>query len=634
MSNELELALTLDSEFAPATREMWLRLVEKALKGGDFEKRLVQRTADGIRVDPLYTRERAVSGVRDAVPGSAPFTRGAHRADGSGWQMRQLCVEADPAAAHTVIAEELAAGADAFALMIAAPGQTGLQPSPDALSAALANVPLDRVTISLSAGESGTAAAEALAALWSGAGTPASARSAAFNLDPIGDLARLGGASAPLSVQLADAARFAADARWREGRISVLLADGRIYHEAGASEAQELGGLAATVIAYLRAMEAAGVAPADALPRIGIALSVDADLFLSIAKLRAARRIVWRIADAAGAGAATARVSFSVTTSARMMSRRDPWVNLLRTCAAGMAAAMGGADALSILPYSSALGCPDGFARRIARNMHVVLREESGLGRVADPAGGSWHLEAMTEELAQKGWGELQAIEAEGGIVATLRSGALGHRIAAVAAERARAIATGRAALTGVSAYPRLGSDGVDVKPMPQPAMAVGSAETVPALSPIRLSAPFEALRDRADLAAKRTGAPPRVFLASLGTIADHSARSTWITNFLAAGGIAVVTDGDGQTSSADVGRAFAGSGAEVACICSSDAVYAELAEATASVLKQAGATQVLLAGRPKAEAELKAAGVDAFLYAGQDAVAALSALQARLGIA
>ena len=629
MSNVLELA----GEFAPATRDMWLRLVEKALKGAEFDKRLVQRSADGIRIEPLYTREHAVVGVREALPGKAPFTRGLRPADGEGWQIRQHCVEADPEAARTVIAEDVGAGADGFNLMIEAPGQAGLPATVDALSSALKGVHLDRVSVSLSAGESAKAAAEALCALWTCAGTAAPTRRAAFNLDPIGDLARLGGVSSPWAAVLADAAGFAADPRWRDGRISVLLADGRVYHEAGGSEAQELAGLAATLIAYLRAMEAVGVAPADALPRIAVALSMDADLFLSIAKLRAARTIVWRIADAAGAGAAAGRVSLAVTTSARMMARRDPWVNLLRTCAAGMAAAMGGADALTILPYTSALGRADDFARRIARNMHIVLREESGFGRVADPAGGSWHIEAITEELARKGWAELQAIESEGGIVASLRSGALKKRISAVAAERIRSIATGRAALTGVSAFPRLGSDGVEMQPMPVPKTAAGSVEVVPALTPRRLAEPFEALRDRADAAAKVAGSPPRVFLASLGSIADHSARSTWIANFLAAGGIAVVA-GDGYTCSADAGRAFAESGAQVACICSSDSIYVELAEATAGVLKQAGASRVLLAGRPKNEAELKAAGVDTFLYAGQDAIAALSALHADVGIA
>jgi methylmalonyl-CoA mutase len=625
MSNELELT----GEFAPASRDMWLRLVEKALKGADFEKRLVQRTADGIRIDPLYARDRAIPGNDTALPGTAPFTRGTGTAN---WQMRQPCVETDPVAARAVIAEDFAAGADSMEIRIEAAGQAGLPPTADALAAALTGIPLDKVTISLSAGESARLAAEGLAALWSRSGTPAFEWRAAINLDPIGDLARLGGASMKLETAVAEAARFAADPRWHDGQVSVLVADGRIYHEAGASEAQELAGLASTLVAYLRAMAVVGAKPAGALARISIGLSTDADLFMSIAKLRAARRIVWRIADAAGAGSVAASCRMAVTTSARMMARRDPWVNMLRTCAAGMAGALGGADALTILPYTWALGKPDDFARRIARNMHVVLKEESGLGRVADPAGGSWYLESLTEELAQKAWTEFQEIEAQGGIIAALRNGFVCDRIATVAAERARSIATGRAALTGVSAFPRLGDDGVRVEPMPAPRTGPGAAERVPALSPIRLGAAFEALRDKADAFATATGRQPRVFLASLGSTGEHSARSTWIANFLAAGGIAVIA-GEGFTSSADVGRSFADSGARVACICSSDTVYAELAEATAGVLKQAGASRVLLAGRPKNEAELKAAGVDAFLYAGQDAVAALSALQAHLGV-
>ena len=241
-------------------------------------------------------------------------------------------------------------------------------------------------------------------------------------------------------------------------------------HEAGASEAQELSYLAATLVAYLRAFEAAGVAPKDALPTIAFALSVDTDLFVNAAKVRAARTIIARIAEASGASPAAMHIT--AVSSARMMAKRDPWTNMLRTTAACAAATFGGADAITVLPYTWALGVPDRFARRVARNTQLVLQEELQLGRVVDPIGGSWYVEKLTDELAQRAWTLFQDIEAEGGIVAALSSGGLQDDIAKVAETRARSIATGRIELTGVSVFPFLGDDGVKVTPYAEPAPA------------------------------------------------------------------------------------------------------------------------------------------------------------------
>ena len=461
-------------------------------------------------------------------------------------------------------------------------------------------------------------------ASWRNAGLAEAQWKGAFNYDPLGTLATTGALYHPVERALSISGQFLASHR-HQG-VTVLAADGRPYHEAGASEAEELAALLATTVAYLRAAESQGVAAADALPHIAIELAADADQFLTIAKFRACRRLVWRIAEASGAAAAVTKLRFSATTSERMMARRDPWVNLLRTTMACAAAAMGGADRITVRPYCWPLGRPDAFARRAARNTHHVLMEESGLARVADPAGGSFAVEKVTDDLAHAAWRLFQEIEAQGGMAQALISGFVAKKINATAAARARLIATGRQELTGTSAFPRLGDDGVVVErhaePLPQDLNGIRIAP----MPKSRLAAPFEALRDRADAYQARTGAAPKVFLASLGPLAVHAARSTWISNFLAAGGIASVPS-EGFTTSADAGQAFAASGATVACICSSDSVYGELGEATASLLKTAGAKRVYLAGRPKDDTALRAAGVDAFIAAGCDAVEVLSAL-------
>ncbi len=606
--------VSLAAGFPPADDTQWRALVDKVLKGADFRKRLVSRTADGIEIEPLYTRGETSTNER---PGLAPFTRGSlGRLGQAGWRIAQIRTETTPSAFAAAALDDIENGAEATTIRIAAPGQTGLSADFPSLEAALAPLPLDRITIAL---EPGTHAIHAgLAVSTIARQRNAIARISRLGIDPLGTLARTG----ELILLRPDGKGFSAGVPWLPSPGATLTADARPYHDAGASEAQEIAALASTLVAYLRALEGEGLTAANALSRIALSMSADADIFLTIAKLRATRRVVARIAEACHAADAAGRMSLTVTTSERMMARRDPWVNMLRTTTACAAAAMGGADEITVLPYTWALGEPDAFASRNARNVGLVLREESGLGRIVDPAGGSWSTEALTDELAAKAWSIFQEWESEGGMQAALVSGLVQDQIAAVAEARMKDIASRRIELTGVSAFPNLGDDGVKVAPWP----IAPSATTKQIARPLpkrRLAEPFEALRD----AAERLPSPPRVFLASLGTQSEHAARSMWITNLLAAGGISAIAN-DGFTNSADAGRAFAESGATVACICGSDQSYAELAEATAMALKGVGASHVLLAGRARdQEAALKSAGVDGFWYAGMDVVAALDKL-------
>jgi methylmalonyl-CoA mutase len=618
-----ETIVPLAAGFEPPSREAWLKLVEKVLKGADFEKRLVARTADGLALQPLYTRADAVAGAR-LTARTAYFP--------GGWDIRQRHAETDPKAANAAILDDLTGGATSILLQVTAPGQAGLSYSAEALAIALKGVFLDACAIALDARENTMDAAGSLLEIWRAANVNENVRRGAFNYDPLGVLARTGTLYYPAQRSCEIAAKFANDCRTMTN-MTALVADGRPYHEAGGSEAQELGAMLATLVAYLRACETAGLRPRAAFSKIGLALAADADLFLTIAKLRAARKLTARVAEACGATHAVDKLHIAATTSERMMAKRDPWVNMLRTTAACAGAAFGGADAVTVLPFTWAMGRPDAFARRIARNTQLVLQEESSLGRVADPGHGAWYIEKLTDDLAAAGWSQFQAIEARGGMAAALESGFIQAEIAKIADARGRDIAAGRLELTGVSAFPMLADDGVKMEPHALPEPIVNGGTSVTPLLPRRLAEPFERLRDAADAHQARTGKRPQVFLASLGEIAVHSARSMWVRNFLAAGGIEAIA-GPPLHNSADAGKAFADSGATIACIASSDQVYAELAEATAGALKAAGATRVLLAGRPKAqEAALKAAGVDTFIFAGCDAVALLTSLHEALGV-
>lgn len=619
----------LASDFPTPDRDLWVRLVEKALKGGDFEKRMVSHTADGLRIEPLYTRTDALPGAETAVPGMAPFVRGLHAtSEGLGWSIEQVVVADDVETANASALAELEGGANGVILQIAAPGQVGIPVTSAAdMAKVLSGIYLDFAPVTLDAGLAANDAARHLAQAIAILKAPADEVRIRFDLDPIGTLARTGHAMKPAADAVSEAVAQAMELRTAFPKARTIRVDGRLAHDAGGSEGQELAVMAASLVAYLRAFDEAGVSVADALAQTTVVLAADTDLFLTVAKLRAGRRIIARIAAASGAPEAAKALRLAVTSSQRMMTRRDPWTNMLRTTAATLGAAFGGADAITVLPYTWALGKPDTFATRIARNTQIVAQEEASLGRVADPAGGAWYVEKLTDDLARKSWENFQAIEKSGGILAVLASTELQRDIAATAATRDNAIATGRQALTGTSAFPLLGDDGITVMPWPEPPALTGQGLVTP-LPGHRLAAPFEHLRDVSDHVTARTGHTPTVFLASLGSIADHTVRTTWVKNQLAVAGIASLVS-DGYTSPEDAAAAFRASGARTACVCSSDAIYAEMAAPTVKALIEAGADRVLLAGRPgDREAELRAAGVDQFLYAGQNAVEILTELQ------
>ena len=398
-----------------------------------------------------------------------------------------------------------------------------------------------------------------------------------------------------------------------------------MIHNSGGSEAQELAFAVSVALAYLRALETEGVALEAARRMIFFRLSADADQFLTIAKFRALRKVWARVEVSCGLAAEPCFIS--AETAWRMMARRDPHVNILRATIATFAAALGGADAIAVLPFTAARGLPDRFARRVARNTQLLLSEESHLDKVTDPAAGSGAVENLTDELCRAAWALFQEIEAADGIAVALETGLIQRKVNAVRAERAAAAAKRKDALTGVSIFPNLteADARVDLPSSPRKPSTDG-------LQPIRLAEPFELLRDASDRVLAETGTRPKIFLVNLGTPAEFTARSTFAKNFFEAGGIEAV-DSDSADAPA-VAAAFKTSGASLVCLCSTDKVYANKAVAAAQALNAAGARHIYLAGRPREqEAALKAAGVQSFIYEGCDALATLRAAYDILGI-
>lgn len=593
--------LELAGEFPDVTHEQWQRLVAgvlrksgKDVEGAQAEEALSTALEDGLRTRPLYTAHDIAP--EPGFPGLAPFVRGG-RAEGNtvgGWDVRQRHTTAHGGG----VLADLENGVTSLWLVV---GEAGI-PVPS-LGHALDGVYLDLAPVVLDAGHEAEPAARELLRLYEERGVAQDAARGNLGADPLGHEARTGQA-----LDFASAAGLARLCAEEYPGLRALTVDALPYHEAGGSAAQELGCSLATGVAYLRELTESGLEVEQACAQLEFRYAATADQFLTIAKLRAARRLWARVAEVCGTPGAGAQLQH-VVTSPVMMSRRDPWVNMLRTTIAALAAGAGGADAVTVLPFDHTLGLPDAFARRIARNTSTILIEESHLSRVIDPAGGAWYVERLTDELAHAGWEFFQRIERLGGPAAALRSGQLGQDLATTWQARSGKLAKRREPVTGVSEFPYLAEKPVVRESAPEPPSG--------GLPRVRRDEAFEALRARSDAHLETTGSRPRVLLATIGPAAAHTARATFASNLFQAGGIEPVTEGTIEES-----------GATEVCLCSSDALYEEQAETVAAELRSAGASHVYLAGRPG-----QYAGVDSYVFAGCDAVAVLSAALDRMGV-
>lgn len=581
------------------------------------ERLLDSQTYEGFAIRPLYTSLDAVP--ESALPGQWPFVRGgdALRDVKSGWRV----VESFPAVPGTAVGTvngavlvALTEGASALSLRVGNEGGIAL----GELDRLLDGVFLDLVPVIFegvdSAGADLAAAADSVLALLANLDEDQRSRlSIDLGVDPL---------TAPLSGRPAsdgaDLPATVAKLTGHGGGVRAITVDGPAFHNLGSSAAWELAGSIAAAVAYLRLLSDGGVATPDALRQISFRYAADDDQFMTIAKLRVARQLWARVAEVVGAtDSGAARIH--AVSSLPMMTQRDPWVNMLRTTLAAFAAGVGGADTVQVHPFDAAI--PDGldgtsasFARRIARNTQLLLLEESHIGQVLDPAGGSWFVEDLTAQLAEQAWAHFQDIEARGGFVAARDY--IAAQIAEVAARRSDDVAHRRTAITGVNEFPNL-----DEQPLPQ-----GSSVS----SIARYAAGFEALRDRSDAFLASTGTRPKVLLLPLGPLAEHNIRTTFASNLLASGGIEAINPG--TVEAAAVAAAVTDAGAPtVAVLCGSDARYGAEASAAVAAAHAAGVRQVLLAGPEKAVAEADSKP-DGYLTAKIDAVEALSNLLTGLG--
>jgi methylmalonyl-CoA mutase len=573
-------------------------------------------TYDGFAIRPLYTAFDELP--EPPLPGQWPFLRGgdALRDVKSGWKVAEAfpLPGKPPGEANAALLSALGEGVSALLLRV---GESGV--APEQLERLLEGVYLSMAPVILDAGADYTAAADAMLALVERVEADQRATvSVDLGADPL--TATLSDRKVPT---VDDVVAVAKRVVGTPG-VRAITVDGPAFHNLGATAAWELAATIAAAVAYLRVLTESGLSISEALGQISFRLAADDDQFMTLAKMRAVRQLWARVADVAGdpdSGAAVVHAE----TSLPMMTQRDPWVNMLRCTLAAFGAGVGGAD--TVLVYAFDVSIPGGwpgtatsFARRIARNTQLLLLEESHVGRVLDPAGGSWFVEDLTNQLAERAWEHFQSIESHGGFIDA--HDYLAGQIGDLAARRADDIAHRRMAITGVNEFPNLGE-----APLPQ-GDSLGRAGVV-----VRYAAEFEALRDRSDVYLAEHDTRPQVLLLPVGPLAEHNIRTTFASNLLASGGVEAVNPG--TVDAEGVAKAVAEAGSlKVAVICGTDKRYADEAAGIVRAARDAGVERVYLAGPQKAlgDVEDPAQRPDEYLTAKINAVEALSDLLTRLG--
>jgi len=612
-------------ESPAASRDDWLRAVGRALKGSTFEQ---AATADGIAVGPLYDAGdmEAIDGARTARP----------------WSIVAILDHPDATSAAEQAHEDLSGGAQELELALegsrAARG-FGLPVSASALTTVLERTLDHDFGLRLAPSPDLATSAQALTDALEGLGLSAEQSRISWGLDPLAT----GSSRGEDKVEADEVVAPLVGALLSKGFAGpLLLADGRPWHEAGASEAQEIAFIAAALAGHLRSLGGMGVAKAEAPDLLEAAMSSTVDQFMSIVKLRALRLVWRRLLDCCGLPAVPLRIH--AETSWRMQTRLDPWGNILRATVAAFSAGVGGADSIAVLPYTQALGLPDAAARRIARNTHHVLLEEAQVRRVADPGAGSGAIQALTLQLAETAWTLLQSIERHGGLMASLRSGHPQDLIATLRSAAEDDVASGRIAIVGANLHPPRNEVSPSVIAPSNPSAAASSAASAIGLAPGRLTESFDRIVERVQAIEARGGSQPSVFLAHMGGAKDLQ----FIEDLFAAGGIHCLHAAEGSIvapSLDTVTDAYRDSSAPAACICGRAEILlapaqdaskpgGTLAEELSRRLSAAGCRAVFLAAKPDGEMErLLQNGIAGYIHEDADRIDLLTtALDAHEG--
>jgi len=699
------------AEFPATGYDEWRAAAEAALKGGSFEKRLVTKTHEDIKLQPMY-RAEDVAGLPHlgSLPGFAPFVRGTETLSykQTPWEVSQELTDATPEAFNRALRADLergqttinmrldfatCQGEDANFAMPDMVGEGGLSLSClDDLTEALEGVDLEQTPLFVQPGVVGLPLLAMVLAMLEKQSRSGAKLKGCIGGDPLGELAITGRLPRSRRGAYEEMAQLTRWAIVNAPELRTVLVRGHPYHDGGGNAVQELAFALATGVEYLRELNARGVPVDQAAPRMLFAFSLGSNLFMEIAKLRAARMLWAKIVAAFGGGEEAQKMRIHTRTSGWNKTLYDPNVNMLRATTEAFSGVLGGCDSLHIGPMDEIARVPSDFSRRVARNVHTVLREEAGLTRAIDPAGGSWYVENLTDTIAGKSWELFQEVEKLGGMTGALYSGFPQEQVATVSDQRAKSYAQRRDVFVGTNIYPNptdeplmpeeidrmalrqqctarlkalreavddgtrqsalqklaeapadrrveaakaAAADGATLTDLHRILVAGETAESLSRPVAIKRGAePFEDLRRRSETYAERTGSLPKVFLANLGPIPQHKARADFSRGFLEIGAFQVIGN-DGFETTDQALQAALDSEAQAVVICSTDKTYPELVPPLAEGLKAAKPdTQVLVAGYPTDHIEtFKAAGVDDFIHLRANCYELLTKLQNAMGV-
>jgi methylmalonyl-CoA mutase len=623
----------LASEFPANTHDEWKAAAEKLLKGAPFEKIMLTQTPEALTLQPIY--ERAVLDALPAaatLPGAAGYLRGTTAAGyrATPWDVAQEIPYSDPATFNAALLRDLDAGLNAVSINFTGPNALRLNSAKDIVTAFNKVIP-DALSWHFHAGERAPDVFKLFYAWLAAYNAKIANIRGGLNFDPLGTLAATGSLASPLErVREKEGAydKLASTLKIAAANLPGFTSVGvntRAYHNAGAGAVEELGIALATGVEYLRALGKRGVDASSAASRTAFHFAIGGNFFIELAKLRAARPLWARIVAEFGGDAKSQAMRQHARTGLFNKTKHDPYVNILRTTTEALGGVLGGVESLTVGTFDEIVRVPEDASRRVARNTQVILREECELTSVIDPAGGSWYVEQLTDDIARKAWEFFQKIEEKGGAAAALQSGFIQDAIAATRKGREKLLGQRRTSLVGTNQYPNIAEKPLpagDIVNAPAPAAAAGApaGTTAPALPDTRLAAPYEALRAAAAAYKATNGHGPKIHLANIAALRRHKARADFIRGFFETGGFEIA-GAEGSTDPAVIAAKAAESGAQIVVICGHDEDYAVHVPAVCRAVKaRTPGVTLLLAGNPgESEAAYKEAGLDSFIFVKSD---------------
>ena len=611
----------LFAEFPPVSTEKWEEVINKDLKGADYEKKLVWKTIEGFKVKPYY-RAEDLSELEylNANPAEFPYTRG-KQADSNTWDIRQDITEQDPAKANAYALDALKRGATALGFC------TKRIESEEQMATLLKDIHLPAITLHLNCSSDFLKTLQMVVAVAKRNGFDPKELNGTANFDLYRRALKRGAFGAD---DLAEAEALLAYQQQELPKFRVLTVNGSLFNNAGSNIVQELGFALAEANDLMAGLTERGLKADTVAKSIAFNFATGGNYFMEIAKIRAAR-MLWAevVKQYQPACDCACKAWINASSSSWNKSVFDPYVNMLRTTTETMSAAIAGADSISVAPFDMAYKEADDFSYRIARNQQLLLKEESYLDKIVDPAAGSYYIENLTDSIAQHAWQLFLAVEEKQGFAAALLEGFVQDEIARTAQQRDMDIATRRTTILGTNQYPNLTETmNAKIEKQEKCCCQCERASELKPLVPYRGAEAFERLR----LATEQSGRRPKVFLLTYGNLAMRRARSGFATNFFGVAGYEIV-DNNGFASAEEGAKAALEQKADIVVLCSSDEEYADITEQACQLLK-GKVKSLVLAGFPKEMVETyKGYGIDEFIHVKTNVLESLTGFQKLFGI-